>query len=214
MSGERSARARRARGSRLPRIAGTGVVLLLAGTGVIASLVGGDPHVTARHGVPPARVQGAHEVGLVSAGPPGPAGQAAAPAQTLLKSRSGLAFATVRQVAPEWTADQMAGGTYIFIYISDGSCLSSAALRGRARRGRASGTMAVTTRCDLGYSQRWRRQQGGTQGYWQLRNIGDGRCLTLGGASPAAGQGSFSAELMPCGAPADWHQQITFSPIY
>ncbi len=202
-----------------PRIAGTGVVLLLAGTGVVASLVPGSPHVTARHVVLPSRVQGVHEIGLVNAGPPEPAGQAAAPARTLLKSRSGLAFAAVRQVAPEWTADQMAGGTYIFIYISDGSCLSSAARRGRASGGqasgtRASGTRAVTTRCDLGYAQRWRRQQGNTHGYWQLRNLGDGRCLTLGGASPAAGLGSFSAELAPCGAQGDWRQQITFSPMY
>lgn len=203
----------------MPRIAGTGVVLLLAGTGVVASLVPRSPHVAARHVVLPSRVQGVHEIGLVNAGPPEPAGQAAAPARTLLKSRSGLAFAAVRQVAPEWTADQMAGGTYIFIYISDGSCLSSAARRGRASGGqasgtRASGTRAVTTRCDLGYAQRWRRRQGNTQGYWQLRNLGDGRCLTLGGASPAAGLGSFSAELAPCGAQGDWRQQITFSPMY
>src|SRR6266568_3887965 len=129
MPGERSAR--RVRGSRMPRIAGTGVVLLLAGTGVVAGLVAGSPHVTARHVVLPTKVQGAHEVGLVNAGPPKPAGQAAAPPRTLLKSRSGLAFA-VRQVALEWTADQMAGGTYIFIYISDGSCLSSAAGRSQA----------------------------------------------------------------------------------
>ena len=64
----------------------------------------------------PTRVLSAHEVGLASAGPSGPsgpsgpAGQAAAPYRTLLKSRSGLAFAAMRQVAPEWTADQMAGG--------------------------------------------------------------------------------------------------------
>jgi hypothetical protein len=214
MPGERRARARRARGSRVPRIAGTGVVLLLAGTGVVASLVTGSQHVTARHVVLPTRVLSAHEVGLANAGPSGPSGpsgQAAVPYRTLLKSRSGLAFAAVRQVAPEWTADQMAGGNYIFIYIADGTCLSSLARRGR---GRAAAGQAVTMRCHLGYAQRWRRQQGGTQGYWQLRNLADGRCLALGGADPAAGQGSFSAQLAPCGAQRDWRQQITFSPMF
>jgi hypothetical protein len=213
MPGERRARARRARGSRAPRIAGTGVVLLLAGTGVVASLATGSQHVTARRVVLPTRVLSARDVGLANAGPSGPAAQAVAPYRTLLKSRSGLAFAEVRQVAPEWTADQMAGGTYIFIYIADGTCLSSLARRGRSR-GRAAAGQAVTMRCHLGYAQRWRRRQGGTQGYWQLRNLADGRCLALGGADPAAGTGSFSAQLAPCGAQRDWRQQFTFSPMF
>jgi hypothetical protein len=219
MLGERSAGARRARGSRAARIAGIGVVLLLAATGIIASLVASHPHVTPRgtalpagRAAPPARVASVQEVGLVSPGPAaaagGAAGAAAAPAETLLKSGSGLAFALVEQPTPEWTADQMVGGTYIFIYISDGMCLSSA---GRGVTGHGA---AVLQRCNLGYAQRWRRQEADARGYWQLRNAGDGRCLTLADAVPAAGPGRFRAELAPCGGQQDWRQRVTFSPIY
>jgi Ricin-type beta-trefoil lectin domain-like len=214
MPAERSAGARRARGSRAPRIAGIGVVLLLAGTGIIANLVAAKPQVTVRHVALPGKVESVQEVGLVSAGPPAAANMAAAPAQTLLKLPSGLAFVSARQAVPEWTADQLAGGTYVFIYISDGMCLASA--DGQVAGGRVTGgrVTAVVRRCNLGYAQRWLRQDADTRGYWQLRNAADSRCLTLANAVPAGGQNAFRADLAPCGAQQDWRQRFTFSPIY
>jgi Ricin-type beta-trefoil lectin domain-like len=188
---------------------------MLAGTGVIASLVAGKPHVTPHHVALPARVEAVQEVGLLNAGPPAPADATAAPAQTLMKLPSGLAFAPPRQAGPQWTADQMAGGTFIFIYIQDGMCLSSAADRpatgSRAARRRIA---VVLQRCNLGAAQRWQRQDADARGYWRLRNAGDRRCLTLASASPAGGQGAFSADLSPCGIQQDWRQRVTFSPIY
>jgi Ricin-type beta-trefoil lectin domain-like len=225
MPGQRTAGARRARGSTAPRIAGAGVVLMLAGIGVVASLVAGRTHVTPHHIALPGKVQAVQEVGLLNAGPPAPAGGTAAPAQTLMKLPSGLAFAPPRQAGPQWTADQMAGGTFIFIYIQDGMCLSSAADRpaadSRAADSRAADSRAgrrriavVLRRCNLGAAQRWQRQDADARGYWRLRNAADRRCLTLASASPAGGQGAFSADLSPCGIQQDWRQRVTFSPNY
>lgn len=220
MPRQRTAGARRARGSSAPRIAGAVVVLMLAGTGVIASLVAGKPHATLHHFALPGRVEAVQVVGLLNAGPPAPAGATAAPAQTLMKLPSGLAFAPPGQAGPQWSADQMAGGTFIFIYIQDGMCLSSAADRPAADSRAADSRAArrriavVLRRCNLSAAQRWQRQDADARGYWRLRNAGDRRCLTLASASPAGGQGAFSADLSPCGIQQDWRQRVTFSPIY
>ena len=198
---------------------------MLAGTGVIASLVAGKPHVTLHHFALPGRVEAVQVVGLLNAGPPAPAGATAAPAQTLMKLTSGLAFAPPRQAGPQWSADQMAGGTFIFIYIQDGMCLSSAAdstaADSTAADSRAADSRAarrriavVLRRCNLGAAQRWQRQDANARGYWRLRNAGDRRCLTLASAGLAGGQGAFSADLSPCGIQQDWRQRVTFSPIY
>jgi hypothetical protein len=85
---------------------------------------------------------------------------------------------------------------------------------GADRRTAAAGVAVVLRRCDLGAAQRWQRQAADARGYWRLRNTGDGRCLTLANASPAGGQGAFSADLSPCGIQQDWRQRVTFSPIY
>jgi hypothetical protein len=187
----------------VPRIAGVGVVLLLASAGAIAALLPGQPHTAARRATPPATVEGIQAVGLVDSGPPVPGGGAAAP-RTLVALPAGLGFIPGQQAAPGWTADQMAGGTYIFIYISNGQCLASAAGR-RA---------AVLQRCNLGYGQRWRRQDGDTGGYWQLRNAGNGRCLTAGTAIAAGGHDDLTARLEPCRAQLRWPQRLTFAPVY
>jgi len=187
----------------MPRIAGLCVVLLLAAAGVIAALLPGTPHVAVHRAALPAKVDSVQAVGLVDLGPPGPGGAAATSPETLLASAAGPSFTPVRQAEPGWNADQMAGGTYIFIDISTGMCLASAA-----------GGAAVLQRCNLGYAQRWRRQDADTRGYWQLRNAGTGRCLTVATAIPAGGHDDLHARLERCGTQQDWHQRITFSPTY
>jgi len=141
----------------------------------------------------PTRVLSTQAISLVSAGPRQPGGAAAA--LTLLDSRSGLGFTAAGQGGADWTADQMAGGTYIFIYLPDGLCLAEA---------RASAV--VLRRCDLQAGQRWIRQhpQAGAAGldYWQLRNLSGGGCVTASGADGSA------ARLERCQVPAGWRQLI------
>ena len=152
------------------------------------------------------KVASVQAVGLLT---PDASRQAGAPAQPqlLLLSPAGLAFTTVSHGGPpasfpEWTADQMVGGSYIFIYISSGQCL-----------GAAPGATAALQRCDLSGRQRWIREDGRTtasgQEYGQLRNAADGRCLTAGGPAAAGGAGSVS--LQRCARPPGWTQLTAFS---
>ena len=92
-------------------------------------LVVGEPR-PARRAALPTRVLGTQAIGLVNPGPPPQAGASADP-QTFLASRSDLSFVTAEQAGADWTADQMAGGTYIFIYLPNGLCLAVLAGVGR-----------------------------------------------------------------------------------
>jgi hypothetical protein len=183
MPGKRNARSR-VRGSWAARLTGTAVAILLAGAGAAAYLIlgGGRHHTPAL----PTRVLGTQAIGLADSPQPQPTGSSPA-TDTLLTSRSGLSFQNAGQATAEWTADQMAGGTYIFIYLPDGLCLGSA---------RASAVSLQ--RCNLLAGQRWVREHPflGASGldYWQLRNLADGRCLT---AAAVAGRGGAATETAP-----------------
>jgi Ricin-type beta-trefoil lectin domain-like len=212
MPGQRSARAR-ARGSWALRLAGIGLAVLLAGGGVVAYLVT-EPGQDAKHDAGPSvRVASVQTVGLASPGPAGQAGPGTAP-ELLLAGPRGLTFAPAKPTAlpagfPEWTADQMVGGGYVFIYTSTGRCLAVTPARA-----------AVLQRCDLSDRQRWTREYHSTdatgQNYWQLRNDADGRCLTVG--SPVASSGGAAPgarlELQRCGTGGSWRQLIAFWSAY
>jgi hypothetical protein len=107
---------------------------------------------------------------------------------------------------PIWTADQMVGGSFIFIDVSNGRCLAGPA--------RPVDTIASLQQCDLGGVQRWQRLLGSAAAaghpYFQLRNAADGLCLTLGGAVSSAASGRFAADLAPCRAPQPSRQLVTF----
>jgi Ricin-type beta-trefoil lectin domain-like len=190
----------------VPRIVGISVVLLLAVVGVIAVLRPAKPPATApRHvTLPSTRVEGVQTIGIVAAGLPDPAGSAAPSPDTLVAPAASVAFAPGQQTAPAWTADQMAGGTYIFINLANGQCLAPA----------ARGGTTVLQKCDLGNAQRWHRENGNTQGFAQLRNAQDGRCLTITSTIPAAGPDDFTAGLQPCSAQPGSQQLMTFSPTF
>jgi hypothetical protein len=197
MRGKRTARAR---GSRAPRILGAGVAVLLAGAGVAAYLLVARSH---KDGAAlPTRVLSTQAIRLVSQQPQatGSGGQ-----QTLLAARAGLAFTPAAQLGADWTADQMAGGTYVFIYLPSGLCLGSP-------MSVAASALTLAT-CNLQASQRWERVHpvvGGTGlDYWQLRNLANRRCLTAEAAS-AASPARFPARLEPCQASPDWRQLIAF----
>jgi hypothetical protein len=181
---------------------GTGFALLLAVAGVAAYLIVGGTHDRKDASVLPTRVVGTQAVGIANTGPPPQAGAGPAP-ETLLASHSALVFAVNGPAAAQWTSDQMAGGTYIFIYLPNGLCLAS-------RAGRRAPTVTLE-RCDLQASQRWLRLRPtvGSNGldYWELRNLADNRCLTAG---QAIRKGEPAAQLEPCQASPGWQQQVAF----
>jgi Ricin-type beta-trefoil lectin domain-like len=188
------------------RLAGIGCAMLLAGGGVVAYLVVGQEHPASNDAGLSARVASVQTVGLASPGP-GPG----SPGALLLASPSGLTFTPAKPTElpasfPEWTADQMVGGSYIFIYISAGRCLGATASHA-----------AALQQCDLSGRQRWTREYHSTgasgQDYWQLRNDSDGRCLTVG--SPvAAGRAGARPELQRCGTGGSSRQLIAFLSAY
>jgi hypothetical protein len=173
---------------------GTGFALLLAVAGVAAYLIVGGTHDKKD-----AAVVGTQAVGIVNTGAAG----ANPDPETLLASHSGLVFKADVPPGAQWTSDQMAGGTYIFIYLPDGLCLA-------ARASPLVPSLALE-QCNLQASQRWLRQlpNVGPNGldYWQLRNLADGRCLAAGNV---LGNQESAAVLQRCEASPGWRQQVAF----
>jgi hypothetical protein len=190
MPGKRNARSR-VRGSWAARLTGVGFAILIAAVGAAVYLVVGGEHADNSASELPTRVLATQAIGL-AVSPAGSSGIGA-----LVSARSGLGFSGSANTGANWTADQMAGGTYIFIYLQDGLCL------GPARKASVS-----LLRCSLGANQRWVRQRSVLGGngleYWQLRNLDDGLCLT------AAGTGGVAARLEPCRASPGASQHIAF----
>jgi Ricin-type beta-trefoil lectin domain-like len=198
MPGKRNARSR-VRGSWAARLIGLGLAIVLAAAGVAVYLAFGNK--TSQKAALPTRVLGTQAVGLVNPGPPPQAGASAAP-QAFLASRPDLSFVAAGPAGADWTADQMAGGTYIFIYLPNGLCLASS---------RAS--HVTLGRCNLGAGQRWVRQRQVSRDgvdYWQLRNLSSGRCLTAAGADGTVPPGQGTARLEPCQASPGWIQLVAF----
>jgi hypothetical protein len=194
------------------RLAGAGLAVLLAAGGVTVYLL--VDHTTTGDAPLPTRVVGTQAIALVNPGAAGPAvwsGTGQAPG-TLLDAGDRLTFSANAQPGAGWTADQMAGGTYIFIYLANGGlCLTSEA---------APASAAVLQPCDLQASQRWVRQ-GQTPGlngltYWQLRNQADGRCLAAGSPVSTAAQQAGNAAagqdvaMQACQGAPGWRQLLTF----
>jgi hypothetical protein len=195
MRGKRSARSR-VRGSWAARLTGAGLAVLLAAVGVAAYLIVGGNHASQDASELPTRVLSTQAVGLVNPGPAGPASSSPA-SQMLVATGAGLSFADNGQAGSDWTADQMAGGTLIFIYLPDGQCLGSARRAG-----------VTLQRCNLEAGLRWVQRHPVTGGtglqYWQLRNLSEGRCLTAVGSGSAAA----AARLQRCQATPGWQQLI------
>jgi hypothetical protein len=181
---------------------GTGFAILLAVAGVAAYLIVGGTHDRKDASVLPTRVVGTQAVSIANTGPASASGTTSAP-ETLVARPSDLVFAVNGPAGPQWTSDQMAGGTYILIYLPDGRCLATG--------GSSRGPTVLLERCNLQPNQRWLRQHPnvGANGldYWQLRNMADGRCLAAGGPVRA---GQSAALLQPCAASPGWRQQVAF----
>jgi hypothetical protein len=183
----------------MARLTGAGLALSLAGAGVAAYLIVGGGHASRDASELPTKVLSTQAVGLVN---PGPQASGSEP-QTLLATRGALTFTGAGQVGANWTADQMSGGTYIFIYLPNGLCL-----------GAGRGATAALQRCSLEAGQRWvpEHQVSGPGGvdYSQLRNLSDRRCLTAVAAAGRASSAPTTARLERCQASPDWHQLIAF----
>jgi hypothetical protein len=190
MPGKRNARSR-VRGSWAARLTGAGFAILLAAVGAAVYLLVGGAHADNDSSDLPTRVLATQAIGLASS-------PSAADVDALAAASSGLAFSGSESAGTNWTADQMAGGTYIFIYLQNGRCL-----------GPSRAASVSLQRCSLQAGQRWVRQHSvvGSNGleYWQLRNLSDGRCLT----AVAAG-GPPVARLEHCQASPGASQLIAF----
>ena len=206
MPGQRHTAGPRARGSWLPRLAGLAAVVLLAAAAVTGYLLAFHPAATHHAAALPTRVVSYQSVGLVVAGTePGSSAsqllQLVAPSGTL--QFSPLPQAQLAVGSPQWTADLMAGGTYIFIYLPTGTCLSA--------RGTASQPKLALRHCDLGAGQRWRRMPPAVlsqaHDFYQYANLGDGLCLTQTGVPP--GQ-IFGASLAACAPEQPADQLVAF----
>jgi hypothetical protein len=181
-------------------------VVLLAAAAVTGYLIAFHPAAT-HHAAPlPTRVVSYQTVGLVVADTePGTSTD-----QLLqLVGRDGtptfssLGQTQLAQGSPQWTADLMDGGAYIFIYLPTGQCLSAVGTVGQPK--------LALRHCDLGAGQRWRRMQrvvlNQAHDFYQYTNLGDGSCLTQKGVLP--GQ-IFGASLAPCSPSEPANQLIAF----
>jgi len=190
MPGKRSARSR-VRGSWAARLTGAGLAIVLAAVGAAVYLLVGGAHAENDSSDLPTRVLATQAIGLAYS-------PSAADVDALEAAPGGLGFGGSEGSGANWTADQMAGGTYIFIYLQNGKCL-----------GPSRAASVSLQRCSLQAGQRWVRQhsvQGGSGlEYWQLRNLSDGRCLT----AVAAG-GPPVARLERCQASPSASQLIAF----
>ncbi len=173
-------------------MAGVGVIVVLAGGAVAGYLV--TFHPLGGHSAPlTTRVVSEQTVGLVAQNAqPGSAGQLV----ELLGKRGTPRFSRVSAAedqfgSGQWTADQMADGSYIFIFLPSDDCLGSAGAAGRAR--------LVLQHCDLQSSQRWRRLGSGAvaQGhnFYSYANVADRSCLAEGSELPGS---IWAASLSAC----------------
>jgi hypothetical protein len=187
-------------------MAGVSVVVLIAAGGVAAYLVELHPAATPRARSLPNRVLSYQEVGLIAQN--AQQGSSADPLVQLLGPDGVLQFTPVapahRQVgSPQWTADLMAGNSYIFIYLPTENCLAATGSRARPK--------LTLEHCDLKATQRWRRTGPAVKSeghdFYQYANLGDGACLAQGGGQSAQVLG---AALAACSPSAPVGQLIAF----
>jgi len=217
MPGRRAARPYRAKGSRVPRLAGAGVVFLLAVAGLAAYLASAHHNQAGapkqhRHTVLSSRVLKVQNVGIVDFGPADDGDsfvgnqddhplmlvrQAGSPTFVVIPASALAAPTSGGAGVPVWTDNQMADGSNIFIYTSSGQCLAA---------GRTPGALRVA-RCDLSLAQRWRPTNPGDalgQAFAEYANAKTGGCLTAPGKKPGP------ARLTRCGPPGTKNQEIAF----
>ncbi len=205
MPGQRRTARPRTRGSWLPRLGGLGVIVVLAVGGATAYIVEFHPLQAAGPAPLPSRVASTQTVGLIAE--PALRPGSGALIQLLSPERSPV-FAPVgisqqQNGQPQWIADLMTGGGYIFIYLPTSQCLTSAGTGASAR--------LTVQRCDLSPRQRWRQLGAGVDqaghDFYQFANLASGKCIAQLGA--AASQGG-KAGLTGCNSAQPASQLLAF----
>lgn len=209
-------RPRRAKGSLLPRLTGVAVVVAMAGGAAALVYTHAAPHGTPPHLVATtspagsgsglsARVTGQQTVGLVDFGPYDDEDHTLNDPDDhplrLAPGASGMQFVMIPRAeisagTPDWTVDQMADGTDVFIYIPDALCLSAA----------AHGNGLILVKCAVNPSQRWRPVGQATvlgTAVSAFENAQTGGCIT---APATPGQASLSS----CGPARTRLQELAF----
>jgi hypothetical protein len=200
----------RAKGSWTPRLAGIAVIVVVAGgaLGVYLSTAHA-PHqapVASHHHQPrlSVKVVQVQTVGVIDFGPDdnGRPWQGNPADHPLMLRPAGkvLDFVMIprRKLSsgpPEWTADQMADGSEIFIYVPTGQCLSPL----------GAGQLQLT-HCNLSLAQRWRpvhSQMVLGEAIAQYADAKTGTCLT-------AQKYPAPAVLSKCGGARTRTQEIAF----
>ncbi|HEY7323468.1 MAG TPA: hypothetical protein VH520_01475 [Streptosporangiaceae bacterium] len=185
----------------MSRLTGISVILVLAAGGVAAYLI--TTHPTLLHSAAPlsTKVVSNETIGLVAQnvlhGSPqllqlrGPGGIPQFSAVTPAEEQTG---------SGQWTADQMGDGSYIFIFVPSGTCLTAV---GKA-------TLALR-HCDLQPNQRWRRAGRAVlaQGhdFYQYANLSTSKCMTELSELPGP---SWKAQLEKCSLSSQTNQLIAF----
>ncbi|HYS31839.1 MAG TPA: hypothetical protein VEM58_06230 [Streptosporangiaceae bacterium] len=208
MPGPLSARPHRSKGSWIPRLAGVGVVALIAAGGLVGYLLSAH-HVAPRkhrHTVLSSRVLKKETVGIIDFGPDDDHDAFARDADDhplmLQPGQGRLEFVAIPAAeltagVPVWTANQMSDGSDIFIYTATGQCLSD----------KHPSDVLRLAHCDLGLSQRWRPLDATTalqQEFAKYANAKTGLCLTAPSKHPGP------ATLQRCGPPRLKNQEIAF----
>jgi hypothetical protein len=187
------------RGSLALRVGGTALVIVAAAA-VTSVLLLAHSGVQARKDATPKlsrKVVSALTVGLYNPSPTTP--RHPRPVRQMLTLSAGLLTFTaaadpaVMRSLERWTADKMSDGSYIYVFVPAGKCLTASGRR----------LSEVTlAKCDLGVTQRWQHTSLGFLDnglyFWELRSQLNGRCLANTGA-PLNGQaGEHAARLDPC----------------
>jgi hypothetical protein len=209
MPRRQTARPHRSQGSWIPRLAGVGVVAVLAIGGLVAYLASAHhapQHKHHRQTFLSSKVVKKETVGIIDFGPDNDhdafRGDKDDHPMMLQPGNGGLEFvripvAELTAGVPVWTADHMSDGSDIFIYTATGQCLSAS----------AHGDKIALAHCDLGLSQRWRPVDAAAafgQAYAKYASASNGLCLTAPNAHPGP------ATLRTCGSANRKAQQITF----
>lgn len=188
-------------------LAGIAAILLLAAGGATAYVLAFHQPTTRRAIPLPSRAISVQSVGLVvTSGAAGTgdakllqlvAGHAASP------EFSPLTAAQAAVGSPQWTADEMGGNTYIFIFLASDSCLTEV---GPSRR-----PALALQHCNLSTKQRWRRVNASViaagHDYYQYANSSDGECLTMTGPQS---DGDYGTGLAPCATAQPPSQLVGF----
>ena len=203
MPGQRTAARSRTRGSRLPRLAGLGVIVVLAAGGAIAYVAGFHPAADKHPAALPSRVASTLTVGLIAE----PSSGSAAGIVQLLSPQTRPYFVPVglsqqQQGQPQWIADVMTDGGYIFIYLPTSQCLAGA------------GARLTVEHCDLSRRQRWQRIGTGVlksgHDFYQFANQASGKCITQGGSTQGVAAPDLPASLAACDPAQSASQLLAF----